>query len=155
MITDSKQSSRHASPEQHTHLLLEDDRAANSGISAAQDADSLDEGHGVLCCAGWRKDENGHVPPKRLFHWCVLVCGVKREGKLTPTRNRAELGMDEDLYDEFGNYIGPDVDDDDDNVMDQEPQHDDDAEYPSAHSPMVRAGIHCACCCALSHILGY
>ena len=27
--------------------------------------------------------------------------------------------MDEDLYDEFGNYIGPDIDDDDDEDLDQ------------------------------------
>lgn len=34
--------------------------------------------------------------------------------------------MDQDLYDEFGNYIGPELDSDDDDVDDDDNQDDDD-----------------------------
>jgi U5 small nuclear ribonucleoprotein component len=34
--------------------------------------------------------------------------------------------MDQDLYDEFGNYIGPELDSDDDDMDDDDNQDDDD-----------------------------
>ena len=34
--------------------------------------------------------------------------------------------MDQDLYDEFGNYIGPELDSDDDDLDDDDNQDDDD-----------------------------
>ena len=34
--------------------------------------------------------------------------------------------MDQDLYDEFGNYIGPELDSDDDDLDDDENQDDED-----------------------------
>lgn len=36
--------------------------------------------------------------------------------------------MDQDLYDEFGNYIGPELDSDDDDFEDEDNQ-DEDADY--------------------------
>ena len=37
--------------------------------------------------------------------------------------------MDEDLYDEFGNYIGPDIDSDDDNKFNDEYEEEEEEEY--------------------------
>lgn len=44
--------------------------------------------------------------------------------------------MDSDLYDEFGNYIGPDLesdDDDDQSIYGQEPQDDVDVSFTLVH----------------------
>lgn len=57
------------------------------------------------------------------------VCGPKKLTRLLqfPPQRFLPSAMDSDLYDEFGNYIGPDLesDDDDDSVYGQEPIDDD------------------------------
>ena len=44
--------------------------------------------------------------------------------------------MDSDLYDEFGNYIGPELesdDDDDDDSEEEQKEEEDEAEFDDAH----------------------
>lgn len=61
--------------------------------------------------------------------------------------------MDSDLYDEFGNYIGPDLesdDDDDQSIYGQEPQDDIDV-YILIHSvnnfPIAKFNMFICCVC--------
>lgn len=53
--------------------------------------------------------------------------------------NQVERQMDSELYDEFGNYIGPDVDEEEDEDVRQHAiAEDEDDDIRPAHSPMVR-----------------
>lgn len=46
--------------------------------------------------------------------------------------------MDTDLYDEFGNYVGPELDSDDDDEDEQEPQDEDEhQEYDASIFPNI------------------
>lgn len=58
------------------------------------------------------------------------------------------LIMDADLYDEFGNYIGPELDSDDD--VEEEPEVPDEDEHQDYDvSGCLNEGYECLTCCFL------
>ena len=51
------------------------------------------------------------------FHFCHIVSAVIYENRESQISSFLLITMDEELYDEFGNYIGPEINDSEDESL--------------------------------------